>query len=161
MTVQAIPEGYTSLTPYMTVRDGKAAIEFYKKAFGAVANGVLETPDGAVAHADLTIGDAHFMLGSENVEMGMKSPQTLGGSPAGVMIYCEDVDALFQQAMDAGATSILQPTDMFWGDRYGKLLDPFGHQWSIGTHIKDVSMEDMKKGMMASCCAGQKEPATV
>ena len=147
MSVQAIPKGYHTITPYMTVRDAVRAIEFYKQAFGAKEKGVMKGPDGKVMHAELVIGDSIIMLADEFPEFGSLSPQSTGGSGTGLHIYIEDVDSAFDRAVKAGATVEMPVADMFWGDRYGKLRDPFGHKWSIGTHKADLSMEEMKKGM--------------
>ena len=147
MSVQAIPKGYHTITPYMTVRDAARAIEFYKQAFGAKEKGVMKGPDGKVMHAELVIGDSIIMLADEFPEFGSLSPQSTGGSGTGLHIYIEDVDSAFDRAVKAGATVEMPVADMFWGDRYGKLRDPFGHKWSIGTHKADLSMEEMKKGM--------------
>jgi PhnB protein len=147
MSVQAIPKGYHTITPFMTVRDAARAIEFYKQAFGAKERGVMKGPDGKVMHAELVIGDSIIMLADEFPEFGSLSPQSIGGSGTGLHIYIEDVDSAFDRAVKAGATVEMPVADMFWGDRYGKLHDPFGHKWSIGTHKADLSMEEMKKGM--------------
>jgi PhnB protein len=147
MSVQAIPKGYHTITPYMTVRDAARAIEFYKQAFGAKEQGVMKGPDGKVMHAELVIGDSIIMLADEFPEFGSLSPQSTGGSGTGLHIYIDDVDSAFDRAVKAGATVEMPVADMFWGDRYGKLRDPFGHKWSIGTHKADLSMEEMKKGM--------------
>ena len=147
MSVQAIPKGYHTITPFMTVRDAARAIEFYKQAFGAQERGVMKGPDGKVMHAELVIGDSIIMLADEFPEFGSLSPQSTGGSGTGLHIYIEDVDSAFDRAVKAGATVEMPVADMFWGDRYGKLRDPFGHKWSIGTHKADLSMEEMKKGM--------------
>ena len=147
MSVPAIPKGYHTITPYMTVRDAARAIEFYKQAFGAKERGVMKGPDGKVMHAELVIGDSIIMLADEFPEFGSLSPQSTGGSGTGLHIYIEDVDSAFDRAVKAGATVEMPVADMFWGDRYGKLRDPFGHKWSIGTHKADLSMEEMKKGM--------------
>ena len=147
MSVQAIPKDYHTITPYMTVRDAARAIEFYKQAFGAKERGVMKGPDGKVMHAELVIGDSIIMLADEFPEFGSLSPQSSGGSGTGLHIYIEDVDSAFDRAVKAGATVEMPVADMFWGDRYGKLRDPFGHKWSIGTHKADLSMEEMKKGM--------------
>ena len=147
MSVQAIPKGYHTITPFMTVRDAARAIEFYKQAFGAKEKGVMKGPDGKVMHAELVIGDSIIMLADEFPEFGSLSPQSIGGSGTGLHIYIEDVDSAFDRAVKAGATVEMPVADMFWGDRYGKLHDPFGHKWSIGTHKADLSMEEMKKGM--------------
>lgn len=143
MSVKPIPEGYHTLTPYMTVRDAARAIEFYKQAFGAVEKGVMKGPDGKVMHAELRIGDSLFMLADEFPEFGSHAPRD-GGSASGLHIYTEDVDAAFDRAVKAGGVVEMPVSDMFWGDRYGKLIDPFGHKWSIATHKRDVSMEEMK-----------------
>ena len=147
MSVQAIPKGYHTITPFMTVRDAARAIEFYKQAFGAKEKGVMKGPDGKVMHAELVIGDSIIMLADEFPEFGSLSPQSIGGSGTGLHIYIEDVDSAFDRAVKAGATVEMPVADMFWGDRYGKLRDPFGHKWSIGTHKADLSVEEMKKGM--------------
>jgi len=149
MTVKAIPDGYHSITPYMTVRDAARAIEFYKQAFGAIEKGVMKGPDGKVVHAELRIGDSIFMLADEFPQFGSLSPQSTGGSGMGLHIYTEDVDSAFDRALKAGATVEMPVTDMFWGDRYGKLADPFGHKWSIATHKADLSKEEMERGMKA------------
>lgn len=147
MSVQAIPKGYHTITPFMTVRDAARAIEFYKQAFGAKEKGAMKGPDGKVMHAELVIGDSIIMLADEFPEFGSLSPQSTGGSGTGLHIYIEDVDSAFDRAVKAGATVEMPVADMFWGDRYGKLRDPFGHKWSIGTHKVDLSVEEMKKGM--------------
>jgi uncharacterized glyoxalase superfamily protein PhnB len=147
MSVPAIPKGYHTITPYMTVRDAARAIEFYKQAFGAKERGVMKGPEGKVMHAELVIGDSIIMLADEFPEFGSLSPQSTGGSGTGLHIYIEDVDSAFDRAVKAGATVEMPVADMFWGDRYGKLRDPFGHKWSIGTHKADLTMEEMKKGM--------------
>jgi PhnB protein len=147
MPVKAIPEGYHTLTPYLTVRDAARAIEFYKKAFGAEDRGAMKGPDGKIMHAELKIGDSIVMLADEFPQYGAVSPETVGGSCSGLHIYVQDVDAAFDRAVKAGASTEMPVSDMFWGDRYGKLKDPFGHKWSIATHTADLSMEEMKKGM--------------
>jgi uncharacterized glyoxalase superfamily protein PhnB len=149
MTAKPIPDGYHSITPYMTVRDAARAIEFYKQAFGATEKGVMKGPDGKVMHAELVIGDSIFMLGDEMPEYGSLSPLSTGGAGMGLHIYLEDVDTAFDRAVKAGATVEMPVADMFWGDRYGKLADPFGHKWSIGTHKADLTEEEMEKAMKA------------
>lgn len=141
--VKPVPAGYHTVTPYLVVRDGAKAIDFYSRAFGAKELGRMDGPDGKVMHAELQLGDSRIMLSEEM--MGNKSPQSLGGSPVSVFLYVEDVDSVFQQAIDAGAKADMPPADMFWGDRYGKLTDPFGHQWGMATHIEDVAPEEMGK----------------
>jgi len=145
--VQAIPKGYNALTPYINVKNAKAAIEFYKNAFGAKEVGRITMPDGSIAHAEIAIGDSKIMLSEENSEWGNASPHTLGGSPVCLCLYVEDVDAVFAKALKAGAiiSGDMEVKDQFYGDRTGSLTDPFGHQWSIMTHIEDVSFEDMQK----------------
>jgi PhnB protein len=147
MPVKPIPEGYHTVTPFLTVRDAARAIEFYKQAFGAKDRGVMKGPDGKVMHAELMIGDSIVMLSDEFPDFGALSPQSLNGSPAGLHIYVEDVDGAFDRAVKAGAHVEMPVTDQFWGDRYGRLKDPFGHKWSIATHVKDLSMDEMKRGM--------------
>jgi PhnB protein len=147
MSVKPIPDGYHTITPHLTIRDAARAIEFYKAAFGAEQRGVMKGPDGKIMHAELKIGDSIIMLSDEFPEMGAVSPQTLGGSSTGLHIYLDNVDSAFDKAVKAGAQVEMPVMDQFWGDRYGKLKDPFGHKWSLGTHIKDLSMDEMKKGM--------------
>ena len=148
MTAKSVPEGFHTITPYMTVRNAARAIEFYKQAFGAVEKGgIMKSPDGKVAHAELQIGDSILMLGDEFPQMGALSPQSTGGAGMGLHIYLEDVDSAFERVVKAGATVEMPVADMFWGDRYGKLADPFGHKWSIGTHKHDVTMEEMEEAM--------------
>jgi len=147
MSVKPIPEGHHTLTPFLTVRNAARAIEFYKQAFGATERGVMKGPDGKVMHAELKIGDSVIMLADEFPEFGSLSPQSIGGSPMGLHIYIENVDAAFDRAVKAGAQVEMPLSDQFWGDRYGKLKDPFGHNWSIATHIKDMSADEMKRSM--------------
>jgi PhnB protein len=147
MSVKPIPDGYHTLTPFLTVRDAERAIEFYKNAFGAESRGVMKGPDGKVMHAEIKIGDSVVMLSDEFPDFGSVSPQGLGGSPMGLHIYVDDVDSSFDRAVKAGAQVEMPVMDQFWGDRYGRLKDPFGHKWSIATHKKDLSMDEMKKGM--------------
>lgn len=147
MSVKPIPDQYHSITPYMTVRDAARAIEFYKQAFGAKERGVMKGPDGKVMHAELMIGDSIIMLGDEMPEFGALSPQSTGGAGMGLHIYVDGVDAAFDRAVKAGARVDMPVSDQFWGDRYGKLTDPFGHKWSIATHTKDMSADEMKSAM--------------
>ena len=147
--VQPVPPGYHTITPSLVVSDASAAIEFYKNAFGATVRTVMPGPGGKVMHAELQIGDSIFMLGDEMPGFPIKSAKTLGGSPASFMIYTANVDAAFERAIRAGAT-IFQPLqDMFWGDRYGQLFDPFGNRWALATHVEDVSEEEMARRMAA------------
>ena len=149
MSVKAIPEGYHSITPYLTCRDAARAIEFYQQAFGATLKGgaVMKGPDGKVMHAELMIGNSIIMLSDEFPEFGALSPQSTGGAGMGLHIYLDGVDAAFDRAVKAGAEVEMPVMDQFWGDRYGKLKDPFGHKWSIATHTKDLSLDEMKQGM--------------
>lgn len=148
--VRPIPEGYHSVTPYLVLRGAAEAIEFYKKAFGATEVFRMPAPNGALAHAEIRIGDSQIMMCEENPEMGAQSPQALGGSPTNLFLYVEDVDRAYQRAVDAGATAAMPPQDMFWGDRYGKLVDPYGHEWSMATHVEDVSPEQMAERAQAA-----------
>lgn len=144
---KAIPEGYHSLTPYLSMKDADKAIEFYKKVFGATEVGRITMAGNKVGHAELKIGDSHLLLAEEMPEWGNKGPQTIGGSPVGICLYVEDVDAVFKKAIEAGAKvdNHMEPKDQFYGDRSGSIIDPFGHKWTILTHIEDVSYEEMQK----------------
>ena len=145
MNQAKIPRGYHSITPYLIVKGGNAAVEFYKKAFGAEEHAHMKTPDGKTAHAELRIGDSIFMLSDEFPEMKSLSPNSIGGSAVSLYVYVEDVDTTFEKAVSAGAKVLDPVIDQFWGDRHGRIEDPFGHQWNIATHIKDLSEEEMKK----------------
>lgn len=144
-----IPEGFHTITPSLMVKDATKAIQFYKEAFGATERGRFEGPGGAIMHAEIVIGDSVVMLGEEMPEMGSKGPLTLGGTPVRIHIYTEDVDSLFSRATKAGAAVRMPVADQFWGDRYGILADPFGHEWSIATHTKDLTMDEMRKAAEA------------
>lgn len=143
--VKPIPDGYHTATPYLTVRDAAKAIDFYKRAFEATEMNRMEGPDGKVVHAELKIGDSVIMLGDEMPGSETRAPQSFGGTTAGIFLYVKDVDAAFHKAITAGAKATAQPADMFWGDRYGKVMDPFGHAWSMATHKEDVAPAEMKK----------------
>ena len=143
------PARYHTVTPYMTVRDCAAAIEFYRRAFGAEKTMQLDMPDGKIAHAEIRIGDSIVMMTEENEAWGNKSPQALGGSPMFLMIYVPDVDASFKKAIGAGATEVQPVKDQFYGDRSGTLKDPYGFQWTLSTHIEDVSTEEAQRRMEA------------
>jgi PhnB protein len=140
-----VPKGYTNVTPYLVCRNADQAIDFYKKAFGAKEKTRMLGPDGKIMHAEIVIGNAHIMLSEENADMGMPSPQSLGGSASGVMIYVPNVDKMFASATAAGATVEMPLDNQFWGDRYGKLADPFGHKWSLATHVEDMSTKEMAR----------------
>ncbi|HSB74969.1 MAG TPA: VOC family protein [Terriglobales bacterium] len=149
-----IPDGYHSLTPYLVVKGAAKAIDYYKKAFGATEIMRMAAPDGTVGHAELRIGDSIFMMGEEMPQMGYRAPQ--GSTPVGLMVYVEDVDRVFKQAVAAGGRVDKEVTDQFYGDRSGTLYDPFGHMWTIATHMEDVSEEEMKR-RMAKYMAEQKK----
>src|SRR3954469_17814594 len=137
MPVKPIPEGYHSVTPHLIVNNGAAAIDFYKKAFGAVELFRMPAPDGKIGHAEIKIGDSPVMLADEHPEMGYQGPESLGGSPVSLMIYVEDVDKIFEQAVTAGAKVKEALQDKFYGDRLGTVTDPFGHVWHLATHKED------------------------
>ncbi len=144
-TVKPIPEGYHTVSPHLAVSDARAAIEFYAEAFGAKEAHRMSTPDGAkLLHAEIRIGDSPVMLHDEYPGMGVSAPPTLGGTSVTIHLYVEDVDAVIAQAEAAGAEVTMPPQDMFWGDRYAKLKDPFGHSWSVATHVTDPTREEME-----------------
>jgi PhnB protein len=147
--VKPIPEGYHTVTPYLCCKDAAAAIEFYKKAFGATELMRMGDPSGKIGHAEIQIGDSHVMLADEFPEMGFLSPQSVGGSPVMMHLYVEDVDAIVPKAVAAGAKVTRPVADQFYGDRGGQLQDPFGHKWYVSTHKEDVSPEELKKRMAA------------
>jgi len=138
-----IPDGYHTVTPYIAVDGAADAIEYYKKAFGAKERHRMDGPDGTIAHAEIEIGDSLVMLSDPFPQSTVKPPNTLGGTSASIFLYVEDVDAVVKQAVDAGAKTEMEPQDMFWGDRFGTVVDPFGHTWSVATHIEDVPPEEM------------------
>jgi uncharacterized glyoxalase superfamily protein PhnB len=148
--VKAIPEGMHSITPHLTCAGAAEAIEFYKKAFGAVEMGRMAGPGGKLMHALIRIGDSPVMLVDEFPEWGGKGPKTLGGTPVAIHLYVPDADAVFKAAVAAGATVKMEMADMFWGDRYGVVIDPFGHMWSVATHIKDMTPEEMAQAGKAA-----------
>jgi PhnB protein len=152
--VKAIPEGYHSVTPYLIINGAADAIDFYKKAFGATELFRMPAPEGKIGHAEIKIGNSPIMLADEAPEMGYRSATTLSGSPVSLMIYVEDVDRLFKQAIAAGGTEVKGVQDQFYGDRSGTLTDPFGHVWHIATHVEDVSPEEMNKRMKAAGMGG-------
>ena len=145
-STQAIPKGYHTVTPSLMVAGAARAIDFYKKALGAEELSRFSGPDGSIMHAEIKIGDSIIMIGEEYPEYGCKSPQNLNGTPVTVHLYVENVDDVFQRAIKAGATATMPVQDMFWGDRYGKLKDPFGHEWSLATHKRDLTPDEMQKG---------------
>jgi PhnB protein len=144
--VRPIPDGYHTVTPFLVVDGGTAALDFYRRAFGATERYRMPAQDGRLMHAEIQIGDSVVMLSDSFPEMGGgKSPKALGGTASSLLLYVPDVDAAFKRAVEAGATARQQPENMFWGDRFGKLVDPFGHEWQIATHVEDVSPEEMGK----------------
>jgi len=145
MTVKPKRDGYHSVTPYLIVRGATRAIEFYKQAFGAVERFRMPGPGGRVGHAELTIGDSCVMLADEVPEMGFVGPEAVGGTPVTFMIYVEDVDERFTSALAAGANEIQPVEDKFWGDRAGLLRDPFGHLWTLATHVEDVPPDEIER----------------
>lgn len=147
MPAKPVPDGFGTLTPHITVKGAKKAIEFYKKAFGAEEMVIHGMPDGTVMHASLRIGDSVLMLNDEFPQMGAKGPQSLGGTPVTLHLFVQDVDKAFDRALQAGAKTVMPVADQFWGDRYGIVTDPFGHQWSIATHKRDVTSEELQKAM--------------
>lgn len=152
MAVKPIPDGYHSVTPYLIVAGGARAIEFYRQVFGATEVMRLAGPNG-VAHAEIRIGNSVVMLADESPDMGFKGPRSLGGTPVSLMLYVTDVDSTFQRAIDAGAVAQRPLQNQFYGDRSGTLEDPFGHVWTIATHIEDVSPEEIDKRLATMSAA--------
>jgi PhnB protein len=149
-SVKAIPDGFHNVTPYLYLRGAAGAIEFYKSVFGAAEIMRMPGPDGRIMHAEIKIGDSIVMLADENPSMGIMSPQTIGGFSGGLHLYVEDADAVIRKAVESGAKQLHPIKDQFYGDRSGTLLDPFGHMWSVATHIEDVPPEEMRKRMTAA-----------
>ena len=143
--VNHIPEGYHSVTPYLVMQDAKLAIEFYKAVFEATEKERMEMPDGKIGHAELLMGDSVLMLADEAPSVGALAPVTVGGTPVSIALYVRDVDAVIQRALDANAILERPIENQFYGDRSGSIRDPFGHKWTVATHIEDVSPEEMKK----------------
>jgi len=150
MAVKPIPEAYHTVTPYLIIEGAAAAIEFYKQAFGAKELFRFPAPEGKIGHAEIKIGDSPIMLADAYPDMGYNGPKSLGGSPVSLMIYVENVDTVFNQAVQAGATVKEAVSDKFYGDRIGSLIDPFGHVWHVSTHKEDVSLEEMEKRAKAA-----------
>jgi PhnB protein len=153
MAVKPIPDGYHTVTPYLAVDDAAEAIEYYKKAFGATERVRIEAPGGKIGHAELEIGDSLVMLSDALPQFSTRPPNELGGTSVSVFMYVEDVDAVVKQAIDAGATVTMEIADQFWGDRFGSVQDPFGHLWSIATHVEDVPPEEMAERARAAMAA--------
>jgi PhnB protein len=144
-TVKPVPEGHHTVAPYLVVENAAAAIDFYVRALGAIELFSMPGPDGRIMHAEVLVGDSPVMLCDANPDMGSLPPSACKGSPVSMFLYVTDVKALFDQAVVAGAEVKVPPTDMFWGDRYAQVTDPFGHTWQMATHIEDVSPEEMAK----------------
>ena len=143
MATKPIPEGYHTLTPYLAVENAAEAIDFYKRAFGAEEHFRMPGPNDTIAHAEIKVGDSVVMLSDPFPQASVRPPKEVGGVSASLFMYVEDVDAVFNQAIDAGASSTMEPADQFWGDRFGTVTDPFGHLWSISTHIEDLTPEEI------------------
>ncbi len=148
-----IPDGYRTLTPYLAVEDAAKAIEFYKQAFGATELMRMDAPGGKIGHAELKIGNSLVMISDPFPQSTVRPPAEVGGSTASIFMYVEDVDAAVKQAVDAGATVTMEVEDMFWGDRFGSVSDPFGHTWSIATHVEDLSPEEIAERGQAAMAA--------
>ena len=153
MAVKPIPDGYRTVTPYLVVENAAAAIEHYEKAFGAKVRGRMEAPGGKIGHAELEIGDSVVMLADAFPQSSSRPPTELDGTSVSIFLYVEDVDAIVQRAVDAGATVTMEVEDQFWGDRFGVVRDPFGHLWSIATHVEDVPPEEMEERAKAAMAA--------
>lgn len=151
-----IPDGFHTITPHIIVRNGQEVVEFYKRAFGAEVIGLMPSPDGQkIMHAELKIGNSMLMLTDEFPEMHCVSPLTVGGTSTTIHLYVEDVDTWFNRAVEAGATVKMPVADMFWGDRYGIVTDPSGHTWSLATHIKDLTKEEVEQAAASAMAAGE------
>jgi PhnB protein len=148
--VKPIPEGYHSVTPYLFIKGAASAIEFYKNVFGATEVMRMPAPNGQIMHAELRIGDSIVMLSDENPQVGALSPRSIGGTAGGLNVYIADVDAVTQKAVDAGAKLVRPVKDQFYGDRSSSIIDPFGHMWSVATHVEDVGPEEMRKRAAAA-----------
>jgi len=152
--VKPIPDGYPRVSPYLCVNGGTAALEFYKSVFGATERMRMPAPDGRIGHAELQFGDSVIMLADEYPEMGVRSPRAIGGTPVTISVYVEDVDAVFNRAVAAGAKSLRAVETQFYGDRSGQFEDPFGHRWSVATHVEDVAPDEMER-RAANAMSGQ------
>ncbi len=153
MGAKPVPEGYHTVTPYLAVDDAAEAIEYYGKAFGATERVRMDTPDGKIGHAELEIGDSLVMLSDPSPQATTRTPKEIGGTTASVFLYVDDVDTVVKKAVDAGATVTMEVADQFWGDRFGTITDPFGHVWSIATHVEDVPPEEMAERAKAAMAA--------
>jgi PhnB protein len=160
MTAKAIPDGYRTATPYLIVKGAADAIEFYKRAFGATEMLRMADPQGRVGHAEIKIGDSVIMLADEHPAMGYRGPRSLGGSSVSILLYLEDVDGVFERAVKAGAKAQRPVANQFYGDRSGTLEDPFGHVWTVATHVEDVPPEEMKRRAQAAMKSGSASGAS-
>ncbi len=149
-----IPEGFHSITPHIVCKNAGKALEFYIKAFGAKEHFKMPGPDGSIMHAEFQVGDSIVMMAEEMPAMQAKSPTTLGGSPVTLHIYCDDTDAMYKQAVAAGANGVMEPSDAFWGDRYARVDDPFGHSWAIATNKEKLTPEEIAKRAQAAFAQG-------
>ena len=154
MSTKHVPDGYHTVTPYLTVRNGAAALEFYQRAFGAIIAMRMDGPDGKIGHEEFVVEGSRVMLSDEYPEMGAISPETLGGVASSLMIYLENVDARFEQAIAAGGTIERPLKNQFYGDRSGTLKDPFGHRWTLATHVEDIPPDEMNR-RAAAAMSGQ------
>lgn len=150
MATKSIPDGYHSITPYLIIKGAAGAIDFYKRVFGATELLRMPDPSGKIGHAEIMIGDSHIMLADEYPEMGHRSPQTLGGAGVSLMIYLDDVDEVYKRAIAAGAKQVQPLKDQFYGDRSGTVQDPYGHVWTIATHVEDIAPEEMQRRATAA-----------
>lgn len=155
MTVKPIPDGYHTVTPYLILTGASSAIDFYVAAFGAKERMRMAGPDGKIGHAEILLGDSRVMLADEAPERGIQSPQSLGGAGVHLLLYVEDVDARFQRAVAAGGKVVRPLQDQFYGDRTGTLEDPFGHQWTLATHVEDLSDEEVRARLDAAVASGK------
>jgi PhnB protein len=153
MAAKPIPEGYHTVSPYLAVEDAARAIDYYTRAFGAKELVRMDGPGGTIAHAELQVGDSRIMLSDPFPQGSTRPPRELGGTSVSVLMYVEDVDAVVKQAVDAGATVAMEVADQFWGDRFGTITDPFGHVWSIATHVEDVPPDEIAERAKAAMAA--------
>ena len=153
-TIKPVPDGYHTVTPYLVIKGAANAIDFYKKAFGAVELTRLESPDGRIMHAEVRIGDSPLMLCDEWPDWNALGPQSIGGTAVSIMLYLDDVDSVVNRALEYGATLLMPVADQFWGDRMGTVADPFGHKWSIATHTEDVAADEIARRAKEMCAPG-------
>jgi PhnB protein len=159
-TSKGVPAGFSTVTPHLNVRDAAQALDFYKRAFGAIETVRMPGPGGKILHAEIKIGDSHIFLADEMPEWGSRSPLTIGGTATALCLYVEDADAVFNRAVSAGAQVKMPLADQFWGDRYGKLADPYGHEWAVATHLEDLTPQEMKKRQEVAMAQMAQRPQT-